>query len=121
MKKVKQKFYAAAVMLCILLQLVPTGAFAVEPFSGGDGAAGNPYKISTVEDLKQLASAVNTGTTYAGEYFELTKNLDLAEENWVPIGNDSYAFQGTFNGGFHIIYHLTIDTSNRYCGLFGKL
>ena len=116
-----KRFLAMILSLAMVLSLLPASMASAAEFSGGDGAEGNPYKISTVEDLKQLASAVNTGTTYAGEYFELTENLDLSGENWTPIGNGSRVFQGTFNGGFHIIYNLTIDTSNRYCGLFGKL
>lgn len=90
-------------------------------FSGGDGTDSNPYLISSVADLQTLATDVNSGTSYSGQYFQLTQNLDLSGEDWTPIGNSSYSFQGTFDGGFHTIYGLTINASSRYCGLFGRL
>ena len=121
MQKMKQKFYAAAMILCMLLQFMPIGVFAENTFSGGDGTEQSPFQISTVEDLKQLSEDVSGGSTYADTYFELTENLNLAGTNWTPIGNSIVAFQGIFNGGFHTIYNLTVDTSSQYCGLFGKL
>ena len=48
-----------------------------------EGEKENPYKIQYIEDLVKLQIAVNNGETYAGKYFELTRNLDFQK-------NDSY-------------------------------
>ena len=44
-------------------------------FSGGDGSAGNPYQISTAQDLQDMnndlsldVKAVRSGTLYRGSY-----------------------------------------------------
>lgn len=39
---------------------------------------------------------------------------------WIPIGNQDYPFEGNFNGNHHTIYGLYISTENDYQGLFGK-
>ena len=100
----------------------------------GAGTATNPYKIQNVEDLKKLAEKVNgdetanSGVTYAGEYFKLTADIDLKNEEWTPIGTKVYVgefgqpesryFQGTFDGDGHQITKLKI-TGGSYAGLFG--
>lgn len=41
---------------------------------------------------------------------------------WSPIGNDTYAFEGNFDGGNHAIIGLKVtDESLKYGGLFGKV
>ncbi|MBR4285724.1 MAG: hypothetical protein IKT36_06570, partial [Methanocorpusculum sp.] len=108
--------------------MAPVGAYS------GSGTADNPYEISSVADLKQLASDVNADTdakTYENTYFKLTADLDLNNEEWTPIGNgrrsDSQhtgkSFSGTFDGAGHTISNLKItsgDSSNAV-GLFGVL
>lgn len=87
----------------------------------GVGTQESPYKITTVEELKQLAASVNNGNTYTGTYFELTTDLDLNNEEWIPIGYNGKTFNGIFDGGHHIISNLTI-TQNAVegMGFFGK-
>ena len=95
----------------------------------GKGTAENPYEIRNVNDLKLLAQKVNggetanSGVTYAGEYFKLTANIDLKNEEWTPIGTmldeEGRPFQGTFDGGGHQIANLTISNGGQYAGLFG--
>lgn len=94
-------------------------------FSGGAGTSSNPYQIDTAADLAQLAANVNAGTTYGGIYFVLTDDIDLNNQEWVPIGgrcaeNSSYvptgsSFQGVFNGydgtSFHSITNLNITAT----------
>ena len=77
--------------------------------------------ISSLSDLQQFRDSVNSGNTYSGVTVKLTANIDLAGTNWTPIGTSSYPFEGTFDGGYHIISNLTINAGSRYCGLFGKL
>ncbi len=47
----------------------------------GDGTETIPYKIRSIEDLLDLSKAVNSGETYTGKYFELTRDLDFSDKN----------------------------------------
>ncbi len=47
----------------------------------GNGTEKIPYKIRSIEDLLDLSLKVNSGTTYANEYFELTRDLDFRDSN----------------------------------------
>lgn len=47
-------------------------------YSGGDGTADSPYQISSIADLQALAAKVNSGESYAGTYFLLTRDIDLS-------------------------------------------
>ncbi len=83
------------------------------PFGGGEGTAEDPYQIGSVEDLKELRDAVNGGESYAGCYFVLTADIDLSQEEWVPIGQNLGAgsisyFAGSFDGDGNTISNLTI-------------
>ena len=117
-------------MLMAALMFFPNGIFSgfgitasAAAFSGGDGSSGSPYKISTAADLAAIAQQVNSGNThYKDEYFKLTADIDLGGMEWTPIGkdNDSYWFEGNFDGNGKTISNLTINkTNDRYIGLFG--
>ena len=100
-------------------------------FDGGDGSEANPFQISTPEQLAQLAVNVMTDTPYtmngyryAGQYFELTADIDLAGKEWTPIGKDSYQpFMGVFDGNDHTISNIYInsDVDDENLGLFGYI
>jgi len=55
-------------------------------FAGGTGTQIDPYIISSASQLAFLASKVNSGTNYNGNYFILTTNIDLDTIQWTPIG-----------------------------------
>ncbi len=84
------------------------------PFNGGDGSVGTPYEIATLDQLKLMNS-------FRSSHFKLTVNLDLASEiNWLPIGDATTKFTGSFDGNGKVLSNLTINTAtdaNR--GLFG--
>ncbi|SBW07687.1 Peptidoglycan-binding lysin domain protein (modular protein) [uncultured Eubacteriales bacterium] len=110
--------FAAAVALPLHLTESSTIPF------DGEGSNSNPYKISTAEQLARLASLVNGGNDFSGKHFALQNDLDLSGyaggEGWVPIGNDSYRFNGNFDGNGSKITGLTIGYSAAlYKGLFG--
>jgi alpha-tubulin suppressor-like RCC1 family protein/subtilisin family serine protease len=100
---------------------------AASSFAGGDGSAGNPYKIATPEQLALLARnsrlLIAGGGLYSSEYFELTNDIDLAGKEWVSIGwNDgdpsitySAYFLGHLNGNGHIIKNMS--QGNAFSGL----
>jgi hypothetical protein len=92
-----------------------------EGFSGGNGSAGNPWKVATAAQLYALRHNTN-------DYFELVADiaLDTAPWNvdggWLPIGDADNSFTGVLRGNGHRITGLTINRPNlEYVGLFGLL
>lgn len=99
-------------------------------YSGGSGTAGAPYQIADADDLLELAG--DTGNY--DKCFILTADIDLAERSFTtaliaPDTSDGADHQGTkftgrFDGNYHVISNLTINTlgqDNDYLGLFGYL
>ncbi|MDR1962572.1 MAG: hypothetical protein LBQ50_02200 [Planctomycetaceae bacterium] len=97
---------------------------AATAYAGGNGTESDPYLISSVRQLKKLSLDVNnlgaTETTYQ-KYFKLTADLDF-EGATVP-NNLVSSFQGTFEGGGHVIKNLSVEVTNGAGsgGVFGSL
>lgn len=105
-------------------------------YAGGTGTKDDPWLISNDLELAKLAHDVNTGKTkamFAGKYFKLTKDINLNQGKWMPIGtwkcnkkeNDRY-FAGKFDGDGHTISNMKIEWINAEnneasWGLFGRL
>ena len=103
--------------------------YAADKFEGGSGTKDDPYQIATAEQLAKLAKEVNSGIygqTHSGEYFKLTKGIDLSAHRWIPIGSgtarSNHAFSGYFDGNNNTITGLYVDESKeKYsAGLFGN-
>lgn len=110
--------------------------FYAEDYAGGSGKKDDPYIISSDLQLAKLANDVNTGSSMAmksGEYFKLTKDIDLKHGIWTPIGStkcikkdpDRY-FAGIFDGDGHAIRNMHIEWDNETgkeasWGLFSRL
>ena len=77
------------------------------------------FIIYTAEQLAGLAQLVNNGNTFSEKTIYLGNNIDLANREWTPIGNETHGFSGTFNGNKNIIYNMTITGRYRSAGLFG--
>lgn len=77
--------------------------------------------ISNEAELQTFAANVNGGNSYEGKTVVLTANINLGGENnpWTPIGTSANSFKGTFDGNYHIISGLYIDSTSNYQGLFG--
>ena len=84
--------------------------FVASGFGGGSGSSSDPYLISTAGQLARLAQQVNSGSTFSGTCFRLTKDIDLSGRDWTPIGTEDCAFCGIFDGAGHHITGLTIGT-----------
>lgn len=136
-------------LLCFMLCMasIPAAAFAdsetptvpdtewsdyvATAFAGGSGTEADPYQIETPEQLAKLAVDVNSGIygqTHSGEYFKLTKDIDLSAHRWIPIGSGSaigsfHAFSGYFDGNDKTITGLRVDESDDHssAGLFGNV
>lgn len=90
----------------------------------GSGTENDPYLISTAADLAYLANKVNIQTsTPTYDYYKMTDNINLAYNEWVPIGvygNKNQYFYGSFDGNGYTISDLYITQPNQnYVGLFG--
>jgi hypothetical protein len=97
-------------------------------FAGGNGTSADPWQVSTPVQL------ANVGNHLDG-HFVLTSDIDLASENWEPIGvfvsassdpadaetpNSELAFTGVFDGGGRTISNVKIDNpTGAAVGLFG--
>jgi hypothetical protein len=102
-----------------------------EPFDTSvAGDEKRPYIIDTAAKFAHLAQSVRSGNSYAGKSFKLTRDLDLANLQWTPIGGfvkfgemDSKPFKGKFDGDSHIISNLNISKvpGMTSVGLFGHV
>ena len=86
------------------------GTVATE-FALGEGTQEKPYLITKASELAYLAQEVNNGNSYEGKVFQLTKDINLNQREWTPIGNASNSFKGIFNGSGRIIENATITIS----------
>ncbi len=85
-------------------------------------ADNNTVMVFNAEDLKEIANNVNNGSNrYKGKTVKLMKDIDLANEEWTPIGNGTYSFQGNFEGNGRTISNLKVtdNPSGSNKGLFG--
>lgn len=81
--------------------------------------ANGVYQISTKQDLIDFASKVN-GENELNAKAVLTKNIDLKNVTWTPIGNNDKKYSGTFDGqGYAISNFSYTATSNAGNGFFG--
>ena len=103
-----------------------------EPWTNGSGTADDPYLIETASNLAYLAEKVNEGyqaqgmAVFAETYFLMTDDLDLNNINWTPIGYvntslEGYYFAGVFDGDYHTISNLRIQSSTEITGLFAGI
>ena len=78
--------------------------------------AGDVYQIGSGGELAWFAQEVNAGRGAAYNAV-LTKDIDLGDEPWTPIGRS--AFNGTFDGQGYTIKGLYINSSDSNQALFG--
>ena len=112
-----------------------SGADKVYVSSLSDFVSGSTYYVKSASDLNKLAELTNAGKNTKGVKFVLENDVDLAGQQFVPIGTYNNRFKGNFYGNGHVIKNLTItDTSvlsdpftnsslgNSYrAGLFGDI
>ncbi len=107
-------------ILTLSIILFTSTCFGLPLFAGGEGTCGNPYQISTVDQLKNIELNLSA-------YYVLINDIDASStSSWnsgagfEPIGNDSNQFSGSFDGQGHNITGLFIDRpSQDDVGLFG--
>ncbi|MDR2577611.1 MAG: hypothetical protein LBC70_02210, partial [Chitinispirillales bacterium] len=104
-------------------------------FASGKGTENEPYVISAKEHLKNLSMLVNMGVSFSGKYINLDRDITLNDTAnwrqwaaeppayvWMPIGLYINQFDGTFDGGGHIISGVYIDNPKAtIISLFGAI
>jgi len=138
-------------MMCVIMviAMMPAMAFAEEgEVTADDQQIVNPVvedgnqqdpeepiedlEINDLAELKAFRDAVNGGNDYKGKIVTLAADIDLANEEWTPIGQVTFdragdgsyvvnsVFKGTFDGQNHTISNLKItDSEANGVGLFG--
>lgn len=95
------------------LDAVDFSEMASQVFAGGNGTVESPFRIASVEQLKEVRGMM-------ASHFLQTGELDLSGENWEPLGGQDHAFIGVYDGGGHPLDQLTVDRSGQdMTGLFG--
>ncbi|WP_258235124.1 Ig-like domain-containing protein, partial [Paenibacillus agaridevorans] len=111
-----------ALLLVFLLAAMPVNGLwtqkvkAAYDYEGrGDGSEANPYIILTAADLNGVRENLTAS-------YKLGADIDLsAFGNWEPIGEYGAPFKGTFDGDYHTVRGLTINSGAMYLGLFGEV
>lgn len=137
MNNKKQRNRLFTMLLLVMAILMPYGgAWAQTPKrpAKGDGKVGNPYIITTAEELKWFRDEVNRGRNNICakiadnvDVIDMStvchvedKSQNLEEKSWEPIGNTSNnSYEGTFDGNYKTITNLYINANQKYMGLFG--
>ena len=121
----KRKLLALALAIVMVFSLLPVSAFAATPSKyndgGGKGTEAEPWLISNLTQLENLASTVNAGTNMSGKFFKLTADIGSSSSGLSqPIGTDNNYFKGNFDGDGHTV-QLNMSVSRNYCGLFSYI
>jgi len=77
------------------------------------------YRFSKPEHLMWYSANVNAGLLTGKEHIILEANIDMSGLAFTPIKAGEKGFTGTFDGGYHIISNLSVDSETG--GLFEKL
>ena len=82
------------------------------------------YVIRNESELKEFATKVNSGTTFAGKTVYLLSDITLSgtSNNHTPIGTATCPFKGTFDGNGYAISNININNAwLDNAGLFGYI
>ena len=102
-----------------------------EPWTHGTGTEADPFLIENAQQLAYLAYRVNNGLDAGGGHvsnhdyhYMLTVDINLNGIQWTPIGyyisdGDFQCFGGHFNGNYHAISGLNINSNANRIGFFG--
>ena len=133
MNNKKQRNRLFTMLLLVMAILMPYGgawAQTTKRPASGDGTVNKPFLISTAAELAWFRDHVNENYDNVKSSAKLTADIDLSdfchaaddskiEKSWVPIGNSTNKYQGTFDGNNKTITNLYINASQNYMGLFG--
>lgn len=123
-----------SIYLLLLIMLYPISSFATEKWSDKGNyditwynSSKDKFEISNEKELSGLAYLVNNGyATFSGKTITILNDISLSDKIWVPIGNGTFAFQGTLNGNSHEISGIMVERNSVadpyvYYGFFGRV
>ena len=135
MNKKRQRNRLFTMLLLVMAILMPYGgawAQTTKRPAKGNGDVENPFQISTAAELAWFRDYVNEKYENVKASAKLTADIDLSgfchaadasknigNKSWVPIGNSTNKYQGTFDGNNKTITNLYINASQLNVGLFG--
>ena len=83
----------------------------------------NAQNINTPEALAwaiSLANGYNSQTAAPTTTFKITKDIDMSDYIWVPIGDNTNPYSGTFEGNGHLVTGIHSPFSMESKGMFGN-
>lgn len=120
----KKRALSLLMAVIMVVSLLPTAVWAADGTLSGSGTEADPYLIASADDLKAFRDKVNAGDN-STLCAKLTQNIDLGNNSWTPIISFSAtyitAYKGTFDGDYHTINGLKIDSTAPNQGLFGAI
>ena len=110
--------------LTILLLVAIFGALAAEPVPpAGTGTAEDPYQIATIDNLQWLSETPTSWSSHFIQTDDIGASVTISwndSTGFIPIGNSSTHFTGTYDGQDYAISGLEIHRPDAYDqGLFG--
>lgn len=85
-----------------------------DEFNGGSGTSSDPYIISNAD---QFMLIYDTEDNYK-KHYKLSQSIDLNGIKIVPLFDDVYKFEGSFDGNGYSICNFSVSDSEN-CSLFG--
>lgn len=80
------------------------------------------YSIGSLSEFKAFRDGFNSGAISlgAGDVVELTANIDMKNETWIPIGTSDKYFRGEFDGNGYTISNMKVQNAGSLAqvGLF---
>lgn len=107
--------FACLSLICTLhaQESSPWDGSIAKRYAGGSGTKEDPYLISNGSELARIhLCLIETPNDVRGQYFLQTKNIDLGEKSWTPIGLPGNAFNGHFDGNGFKIKKMLIDKAD---------
>lgn len=113
----KKRILSLLLALCMVIALVP----AVLATDGSLTKVDGVYQIADAADLVAFAALVNGNEPSANAV--LTADITLTDDVFTPIGNESKAYTGTFDGNGKAIINGHFSNASGSCvsGLFGHV
>ena len=108
----KNYFFSHLVLLAAIAAVAIVPARAQQLVDG-------VYQISNAEEFANFGNLVAQGADSING--ALTADIDFSGVTWTPIGSGERPYRGEFNGNFHRIKNLVINSKEDYQGLFGYI
>jgi len=88
-------------------------------FGGGNGTAGDPYQIRTVDQLQNMSANLSANYTIKQDIDAGSTSGWNDGSGFNPIGSEAAPFRGSLDGGGYDIILMYVQRQDRPTGLFG--